>query len=131
MPQTPPFHMMAQRKLTDSELAQAIRLDIEAELDAVNLYQSHHDNTDNEEAKKIIAYIRDEEKEHAGMFLALLYKLDAKQAEEIAEGPRKVDLILRGASKAEIEASAGAALEEKAAGIAPRALTVGGLRERK
>ena len=129
MPQTNPFHMMAPRKLTDTELASAIRLDIEAELDAINLYQAHIDATDNEGAKKVIAYIRDEEKEHAGMFLALLRTLDPQQYAEVQNGPRKVDLILAGAGKDEIEDAGQSA--PAPAKPETRALTVGGLRASK
>lgn len=67
------------RKLTVEELARAIRIDIAAELDAINLYQSHIDATDDEVAKQLIAHIRDEEKEHMAEFTALLNYLDSVQ----------------------------------------------------
>ena len=82
---TDPFTgMFPPRKMTDAELATAIRLDIMAELDAVALYQAHIEATDNEDAKRILAHIRDEEKEHAAEFLEMLKILDATQAAELA-----------------------------------------------
>lgn len=132
MPQTDPAHFIMPRKLTDSELAQAIRLDMEAELDAMNLYQSHIEATDNELAKKVLAHIRDEEREHASLFWALLKSLDPKVAEEDSEAMLKLRLIAEGRSEVEIEE----AVEQRKAGgnggneAAPRTnqLTVGSLR---
>lgn len=82
---TNPFNQVGpSRRLTDSELARAIREDIQAELDAINLYQAHIDHMDNEKAKKILGHIRDEEKEHAAELLALLAEWDTTQAEHFA-----------------------------------------------
>lgn len=106
MPQTDPDHFLVRRKLSDSELAQAIRLDIEAELDAINLYQSHIDSTDNELARKVLAHIRDEEREHASLFWALLRHLDPEIAEEDGFAPLKLKLIERGADELEIQQAA-------------------------
>lgn len=102
MPQTDPDHFLVRRKLSDSELAQAIRLDIEAELDAINLYQSHIDATDNELARRVIAHIRDEEREHAALFWQLLRVLDPKVIEEDENAPLKLELIGKGATEGEI-----------------------------
>lgn len=143
MPQTDPAHFLLDRKLTDTELAQAIRLDIEAELDAINLYQAHIDATDNELAKKVIAHIRDEEAEHAALFWQLLRTLDPKVAEEDASAPLKLKLIERGADEAEIQAAIegaehGGAAEGSPAGPPAEAsvphsprFTVGSLRSRR
>ena len=51
MPQTEPFTYIVPRKLTDAELARALRLDAAAELDAMNLYQAHIEATDNDDAR--------------------------------------------------------------------------------
>jgi len=58
-----PFGTMADRKMNASELASAIRQDIAAELDAVALYQAHIDATDDERARKVLAHVRDDEKD--------------------------------------------------------------------
>ncbi|MFL5322186.1 MAG: demethoxyubiquinone hydroxylase family protein [Myxococcaceae bacterium] len=104
MPQTNPFHSMVPRKLTDTELARSIRLNIESELDAINLYAAHLDATDNEEAKAILNHIMDEEKEHAALFWQLIERLDPAQAKHRAEASQKYKLIVSGASHEEIEA---------------------------
>ncbi|MDI7277805.1 MAG: demethoxyubiquinone hydroxylase family protein [Anaerolineae bacterium] len=85
---------MVPRKMTASELARAIRLDIQAELDATNLYQAHIDATDDERAKAVLAHIRDEEKEHAAEFLELLTMLDPDQGRYMAEAPGDVAQII-------------------------------------
>jgi len=91
-----PFGTMAPRKMTAEELARAIRQDIAAELDAIALYQAHIDATDDERAKKLLAHIRDDEKEHAGELLALLEILDPKQAEYIKKGKVEIAELLAG-----------------------------------
>src|SRR5690242_9439280 len=91
---TDPFVGMVPRKMTDSELARAIRLNIAAEVDAINLYAAHLDATDNEAARRILAHVIDEEKEHLAEFLELLKILDPKQAQELGEARAKIDLVL-------------------------------------
>ncbi|PTL85225.1 demethoxyubiquinone hydroxylase family protein [Vitiosangium sp. GDMCC 1.1324] len=128
MPQTNPFHSMVPRKLTDSELARAIRLDMEAELDAINLYAAHIDATDNEEAKAILRHVMDEEREHAALFWELIARLDPSQAEHIKVMSQKFQLIISGASHEAVEA-----VGEGESGASPelgldKRLTVGSLR---
>jgi rubrerythrin len=126
MPQTPPFHSMTPpRKLTDSELARAIRLNIEAELDAINLYAAHIDSTDNPEAKAIIQHVMDEEREHASLFWELIKRLDAAQAKHDGEAAAKYRLIVSGASHEEVEAAGEGEGPEP---LPLKTLTVGGLR---
>ena len=81
-----PFQGNVNRKLTDEELIQAVRLDIAGELEAIYLYDAHVQATDNEIAKKVIADIRDEEKAHVGELMALLRILDPEEARHFAEG---------------------------------------------
>ena len=130
MPQTNPFHAMVPRKLTDSELARAIRLDMEAELDAINLYAAHIEATDNEDAKAILHHVMDEEREHAALFWELIARLDPAQAEHIKVMSRKYQLIVSGASHETVEA-AGEGGGERSASAEPgmeKRLTVGSLR---
>ena len=61
-----PFVMEVPRKLTDEELVNAIRQDIIGELEAIHEYDAHVQATDNEDAKKVLSDIRDEEREHMG-----------------------------------------------------------------
>jgi rubrerythrin len=135
MPQTNPFHHLVPRKMTDAELARAIRLDVEAELDAINLYAAHIDATDNQEAIRVITHVMNEEKEHAALFWRLLQLLDPQQAEEAVTANEKVRLLMAGASDEEVEevgeaedaGDEGAALEARES--RPQ-LTVGSMKTR-
>jgi hypothetical protein len=134
MPQTPPFHALTpDRKLSDTELARAIRLNLEAEMDAINLYSAHIDATDNVEARRIIEHVMDEEREHAALFVELLHRLDPQQAKHSAEASAKYRLIVAGASHEAVEAAGeeGGGGESAAAAVEPavlKVLTVGNLR---
>lgn len=92
---TNPFGSTERRRLADSELAQAIRLDMAAELDAINLYQAHLESTDNPVAQQIIRHIMEEEKEHMVEFEQLLYHLDATQAEKAVNAAREFAETMR------------------------------------
>jgi uncharacterized protein len=132
MPQTNPFHsLVPDRKLSDSELARSIRLNIEAELDAINLYAAHLDATDNEEAKAILRHVMDEEREHAALFWQLIARLDPQQAQHDKEASKKYQLIVTGASHEAVEA-AGEGGEGGGGGVTepvlPKQMTVGSLR---
>ncbi len=128
MPQTNPFHAMVPRKLTDSELARAIRLDMEAELDAINLYAAHIEATDNEEAKAILHHVMDEEREHAALFWQLIARLDPAQAEHIKVMSEKYRLITSGASHEAVEAAGEAGQARTTSAGMDKRLTVGSLR---
>jgi hypothetical protein len=131
MPQTQPFHALVPRKLSDAELAAAMRLNLEAEMDAINLYSMHVEATDNEAAKAILRHVMDEEKEHAALFKELIKRLDPAQAQHDAAAPRKYELIVSGAPHEAVEA-AGEEGEhrEGAPASLPVQLTVGSLRPR-
>lgn len=62
-----------------------IRSALIAELDAINLYQSHLDNLNSIEAKKVVEHIMNEEKEHSAELWCLLMKLDRTQEEKMTE----------------------------------------------
>ena len=94
MPQSDPFTYIVPRKMTDSELARALRLDAAAELDAMNLYEAHIEATDNEDARKVLAFIAKDEKEHYALFHELVRRLDPQQAEEMEGIGAKLDTIL-------------------------------------
>lgn len=127
MPQTNPFHALTPpRKLTDAELARAIRLNLEAEMDAINLYAAHVDATDNEEAKAVLRHVMDEEREHAALFWELIRRLDPEQAKHAAEASEKFRLLISGASHEEVEAAGEGG--ERAEPPLEKKLTVGILR---
>jgi rubrerythrin len=79
------------RKMTDSELARALRLDLAAEEEAVHLYEAHADATDNKLAKKVLLDIANEERVHAGEFQRLINILLKDEEKFLAEGAEEVD----------------------------------------
>lgn len=79
------------RKMTDNELARAIRLNIAAEFEAVHLYLAHADATDNELAKKVLLDIADEERVHIGEFQRLLGLIQKDEQKLLDKGANEVD----------------------------------------
>lgn len=111
-----PFSGNVERKLTDEELVQAIRLDIAGELEAIYLYDAHVQATDNVMAKTVIADIRDEEKAHIGELMTLLRTLDPKEAELFASGESEVREMLEGLKNPESPEKTAAAEERATVG---------------
>lgn len=76
---TNPYVGTDRKRLDPQQLAQAIRLDMAAELDAINLYITHVNSTDDPLIKGMIQHIIDEEKEHLAEFEQILFRLDQLQ----------------------------------------------------
>ena len=85
-----PFSGNVDRKMSNSELAQAIRLDIAAELEAIYLYAAHAEATTDPLAKKVLEDIRDEEIVHVGEFITLMNYLDPTHQELMDNGGDEV-----------------------------------------
>ncbi len=85
-----PLDLPPGRKLTPEEVAEALRLSIIAELDAVNLYLQLARAIDDEKVRRVFEDIANEEKTHVGEFLALLEVLDPRQVEELRKGAQEV-----------------------------------------
>jgi rubrerythrin len=68
-----------------------LRLGIQAELDAINLYEQLAAETENEKVKKVLLDIAKEEKTHVGEFQAVLLDLDKEQAKELEAGKKEVE----------------------------------------
>jgi len=67
--------------MEDRELdLEMLREDLIGELEAINQYQAHIDSMDNEEARRVLEHIRDDEKEHLAELTKLIQKLDSIQA---------------------------------------------------
>ena len=71
-----------------------LRLGIIAELDAISLYEQLAENATNENIKKVLLDIANEEKEHVGEFKSLLNNLDKDQLEREDKGSKEVEEIL-------------------------------------
>ena len=89
-----PFQGNVNRKLSNAELMQALRLDIAGELEAIFLYDAHYLATDDPAAKTILADIRDEEKAHIGEIMTLMRYLDPREAELFLDGEGEVKEML-------------------------------------
>jgi rubrerythrin len=84
------------RKMTDSELLRALRLDLSAEEEAVHLYLAHADATDNELARKVLMDIADEERVHKGEFQRLIKMLEPNEEALLAQGAEEVNALAEG-----------------------------------
>lgn len=85
-----PIELPVGRKLSRDEVADAIRLSIIAELDAISLYLQLARAIDDERVRRVLEDVAREEKTHVGEFLAILKTLDPEQVEELKAGAREV-----------------------------------------
>ena len=85
-----PLDIPPGRKLSREEVAEALRLSVIAELDAINLYLQLARAIDDQNVRKVFEDIAKEEKTHVGEFLALLKSLDPEQVEELRRGSEEV-----------------------------------------
>lgn len=73
-------------KTNQTQTAQNARLDIIGELEAIIMYQNHYDATDDQDAKRTISDIMEEEKLHVGQLFGLLFKLDPSSKTQFEKG---------------------------------------------
>jgi rubrerythrin len=85
-----PFIANFTRTLTPEELAQALRVDIAGELEAIIGYEAHAAATNDERAKKVLYHIADEERQHVGELQQLLAILSPKDGEWVDKGKSAV-----------------------------------------
>jgi len=86
-----PLEILKDKEFSQSELAQALRLGIIAELDAINLYLQMAERVKDEKLRKVFEDIAKEEKTHVGEFLTLLKSLDPEQVAELEAGSKEVE----------------------------------------
>ncbi|MDL2220768.1 demethoxyubiquinone hydroxylase family protein [Eubacteriales bacterium OttesenSCG-928-N14] len=89
-----PFSGNVEKKLSKGELLQALRIDIAGELEAIYLYDAHVMATTDPVVKKVLADIRDEEKEHCGELLALMRYLQPDLEGLLQEGAGEVKTMM-------------------------------------
>ena len=91
-----PFSGLAlDRKVTHEELIRAIRYNIAAEYEAIQLYMQLAESTDNEKAKAVLVDIANEEREHVGEFLRLLKELEPDEEKYYQEGAEEVEEMFK------------------------------------
>jgi hypothetical protein len=79
-----------EKKLTDSEIARALRLSIAAELDASHLYELIADSVSDKQVQEVLRDISNEEKVHEGELHELLSKYDKDHDKSVEEGRKEV-----------------------------------------
>lgn len=84
------------RKLTKEELIRAVRFSVAAEYESIQLYEEIKESIDNEEAKRLMQEIANDEKVHAGNFLYLLKLLDPQEGESYEEGCEEAIKVIKG-----------------------------------
>jgi rubrerythrin len=85
-----PFIANVPRQLSNEELAQAIRVDIAGELEAIIGYEAHALATSDERVKKVLYHIANEEREHVGELQQLLYILNSNDAKYMEKGRQEI-----------------------------------------
>ena len=66
----------------ENKILNNLRQDLVGELEAINQYQEHIDEIDDEEIKKILSHIMNDEKEHFAELTKIIRKIDATQEEK-------------------------------------------------
>lgn len=90
-----PFAGLANdRKLSRDELIRAIRYNIAAEYEAVQLYMQLAESIDDPLAIKVLKDVADEEIVHAGEFLRLLKALSPDEENFYIEGAKEVEEMM-------------------------------------
>jgi len=85
-----PFVSNVPRQLSSDELAQALRVDIAGEIEAIIGYEAHAAATTDARAKKVLYHIADEERQHVGELQQLLYLLSPKEEQFIEKGKQAI-----------------------------------------
>jgi len=85
-----PFVANVPKQMSNEELAQALRVDIAGELEAIIGYEAHAMATNDEPVKKILYHIADEERQHVGELQELLYIISPSEAEHTEKGRQKI-----------------------------------------
>ena len=85
-----PFPSAVTRRMTNSELLRAIRLEIANEHEAIALYEAHAEASPNPLAAKVFRDIATEEQVHVHELQTLLYILDKDEYTASGEGASEV-----------------------------------------
>jgi Uncharacterized protein, linocin/CFP29 homolog len=86
-----PLEVLREKKLDALEVADALRLAIIAELDAISLYLQLAKYIEDEQVRKVFEDVAREEKTHFGEFLALLKRYDPGLVAELKAGAEEVE----------------------------------------
>ncbi len=84
------------RKLSKEELIRGIRFSVAAEYESIQLYEELAESIDNEEAKRLLLEIAEDEKVHAGNFLYLIKLLSPEEESSYKEGFSEAKDVISG-----------------------------------
>ena len=90
-----PLDIEYRKKLSKEGVAQALRLAIIGELDAINLYLQLADAIDDPTIERVLRDIAEEEKVHVGELLEVLKRMDEEQARALEKGTQEVEKLAR------------------------------------
>ncbi|MCM1338295.1 MAG: hypothetical protein NC191_01330 [Muribaculaceae bacterium] len=96
---TPFSAKKSDRKLTKEELIRTIRFSIASEFEAIQLYEEIQESIDDENSKKLLEEIAEDEKVHVGNFLYLLKQLAPEESDAYGEGVAEAEEIIKGKSE--------------------------------
>ena len=85
-----PLELLKGSSLSGDAVAQAIRLAIIGELDAINLYLQLAEVISDERIRGVLKEIAEEEKVHVGELLEVLKLVDEEQVKALARGREEV-----------------------------------------
>ena len=83
------------RKVNKQELIRAIRYNIAAEFEAIQLYMQLAESTDNKKAKAVLIDVANEEREHVGEFVTLLHELAPDEENLYRKGKQEVEELFQ------------------------------------
>lgn len=85
-----PFVANVPRPLSTDETAQALRVDIAGELEAIIGYEAHVMASSDERVRMVLTHIADEERRHVGELQQLLCLLNPREAEYTEKGRQAI-----------------------------------------
>ncbi len=93
-----PLELLKGGSLSGDAVAQAIRLAIIGELDAINLYLQLAEVISDGRIKEVLKDIAEEEKVHVGELLEVLKMIDEEQVKALAKGREEVKELVGSSS---------------------------------
>lgn len=85
-----PFVANIPKQMSNVELAQALRVDIAGEYEAIIGYEAHASAANDENIKKVLHHIADEERTHVGELEQLLYLISANDTTFMEKGRQNI-----------------------------------------
>ncbi len=94
-----PLDLIKGESLSTEGVAQAIRLAIIGELDAINLYLQLAEVISDGRVREVLKDIAEEEKVHVGELLEVLKMIDEEQSKALIKGREEVRELIGGGSR--------------------------------